>query len=313
MILPLVSVLVPVYGVEEYIERCARSLMEQTYEHCEFVFVDDCSPDNSVEILQSIIDKYPKHKNQVKIIHHKNNKGLGGARLTGIRNSAGNFITFVDSDDWVESDYVERLVSVAIAYDADYVTSLESECQGDVYQITQIQLIRRLLMRRESPHIWGNLVRRNIMERYDIMPIEGIDMAEDFHFTTRYLSECHRVFSIGRQIYHYMPDNPESYTKRYTEKSVESILRSVDTVYQYLLKKDTNNRNILNIMALEFYKGMRMKGSKVATPDLLVLFSDYVHRLQLNLVERAYLKALDSWPLSVVKVFSTYYYNKYCK
>jgi glycosyltransferase involved in cell wall biosynthesis len=87
-----VSILVPVYGVENYIERCARSLFEQTYENIEFVFVDDCSPDNSIQELEKIIKNYPNRKGQIKIIHHEKNIGLSGARHTAINNATGDFV-----------------------------------------------------------------------------------------------------------------------------------------------------------------------------------------------------------------------------
>ena len=96
-----VSILVPVYGVEKYIERCARSLFEQTYEDLEYIFVDDCSPDNSIEILKNTLENYPKRKEQVKIIHHDKNQGLSGARNTALSHATGDYVIFVDSDDEV--------------------------------------------------------------------------------------------------------------------------------------------------------------------------------------------------------------------
>ena len=80
-----VTVAVPIYGVEKYIERCAVSLFEQTYSNIEYIFVNDCTCDNSMGILKSILDKYPERKKQVKIIVHEQNKGLGAARNTAIK------------------------------------------------------------------------------------------------------------------------------------------------------------------------------------------------------------------------------------
>ena len=74
-----VSILVPVYGVEKYIERCVRSLFEQTYENIEYVFVDDCTKDKSIEILNSVLAEYPNRKKQAKILHHDKNRGLSHA------------------------------------------------------------------------------------------------------------------------------------------------------------------------------------------------------------------------------------------
>ena len=76
----LVSVLVPIYGVEEYIEKCTRSLFEQTYDNIEYVFVDDCTTDNSIIVLRNVLENYPKRKGHVKIVKHAQNKGLSGAK-----------------------------------------------------------------------------------------------------------------------------------------------------------------------------------------------------------------------------------------
>ena len=77
---PLISILIPVYNVEKFIERCARSVFEQTYENLEYVFVDDCSPDKSIQILERVLAEYPKREKQTKIIHHDKNRGVAAAR-----------------------------------------------------------------------------------------------------------------------------------------------------------------------------------------------------------------------------------------
>ena len=107
---PLVSILVPVYKVEKYIERCARSLFEQSYENLEYVFVDDCSPDDSVQILERIIKNYPLRAERVHIIRHEKNKCLLEARKTAIKYSNGEFLSHVDSDDWLEPNAIEMLM-----------------------------------------------------------------------------------------------------------------------------------------------------------------------------------------------------------
>ena len=88
-----VSVLVPVYGVEKYIEECARSLFEQTYGNIEYVFVDDCSKDGSIAILERVAEEYPQRKSQTRIIRHDHNRGLGGARLTALQKATGEYVT----------------------------------------------------------------------------------------------------------------------------------------------------------------------------------------------------------------------------
>ena len=106
----MVSICIPIYGVEKYIERCAISLFEQTYQNIEYIFVDDCTPDKSVEILKSVIERYPNRKPYVRIIKHKKNRGLGSARNTAVDAAKGEFLMHVDSDDWIDNDCVRLCV-----------------------------------------------------------------------------------------------------------------------------------------------------------------------------------------------------------
>ena len=100
--MPKVSVIVPIYEVEKYIERCVRSLFEQTLDDIEYIFVDDCTKDNSITVLERVIKDYPNRKSQITILHHETNKGLPQARKTGLLSARGDYIAHCDSDDWVD-------------------------------------------------------------------------------------------------------------------------------------------------------------------------------------------------------------------
>ena len=117
-----VSILVPIFGVEKYIERCARSLFEQTYSNLEYIFVNDCTPDKSVEVLENVMVNYPERIENVKILTHEKNRGVAAVRNTALDNACGDFVSLVDSDDWLELDAVELLVSKQLKTDADIVT-----------------------------------------------------------------------------------------------------------------------------------------------------------------------------------------------
>jgi glycosyltransferase involved in cell wall biosynthesis len=115
-----VSVCIPVYGVEKYIERCARSLFEQTMRNgVEFVFVNDCTPDKSIEILEHVLAKYPHRKEQTKIINLPENGGVGRARRIAIENCTGEYIIHCDPDDWIEPDMYEKMYCAAMKTGAD--------------------------------------------------------------------------------------------------------------------------------------------------------------------------------------------------
>ena len=108
-----VSVIVPVYNVEKYLNRCVESLLNQTYKNIEIILVNDASPDNSIAIMKEYEKKYP---DIIKCIYLTKNVRQGGARNRGLKIAKGKFICFVDSDDWVDSDYIPiNLLSITYA------------------------------------------------------------------------------------------------------------------------------------------------------------------------------------------------------
>lgn len=119
--MPKVSIIIPVYGVEKYIERCARSLFEQTLDDIEYLFIDDCTPDKSVEILKRVLEEYPHRKSQVVIHRMEQNSGQAKVREWGMRNARGEYVIHCDSDDWLDVHMYEEMYNKAIEEDADVV------------------------------------------------------------------------------------------------------------------------------------------------------------------------------------------------
>ena len=113
-----ISVILPVYNVEKYIEKCIQSLLDQTLKDVEFIFVDDCSPDNSVEIIKRYNDP------RIKLIRHNVNKYTAEARNTGVKAATGEYIAFLDPDDYIENNFLERLYDLAKKNNADIAKGL---------------------------------------------------------------------------------------------------------------------------------------------------------------------------------------------
>lgn len=134
---PKVSVIIPVYNVEKYIERCARSLFEQTLIDLEYIFIDDFSFDNSIAIMQSVLSEYPERSNQVKILSHEENKGVSRSRQEGVNIAEGEYIIHCDPDDWVEDNMYQALYEHAIYTNADLVIC-------DFYYVSQKSVIRSI-------------------------------------------------------------------------------------------------------------------------------------------------------------------------
>lgn len=116
-----ISIIVPIFKVRNFIERCLCSLFGQTLKELEYIFIDDASPDDSIEILEDVIARYPHRKDQVRIVRHAENKGLPAARNTGLALATGEYVFHCDSDDFVEEDMLEEMYKVAKENDADMV------------------------------------------------------------------------------------------------------------------------------------------------------------------------------------------------
>ena len=118
-----ISIIIAVYNCEKYIEACVRSLFEQTLYDIEYVFVNDDTPDNSVTILENVIENYPTRKPFIKIINLERNGGVSNARRIGIENATGEYVIHADSDDWVDKDMYERLYLKAKETDVQLVST----------------------------------------------------------------------------------------------------------------------------------------------------------------------------------------------
>jgi len=218
---PLISILVPVYGVEKYIERCARSLFEQTYSNLEFVFVDDASPDRSVEILQRVIKEYPKWDKHISIIRHNANHGIAATRNTLLDNCKGKFLLFVDSDDWIEPNAVELFVKKQKETDADVVTgSFISHTTKDGLDKTwkwiapekdRLEILKDMLKVGSVVATWNRLIRSSLYRDNNIRWVEGIDAGEDKIITPRLIYCSRKVAACDSFTYHYNRNNLNSY------------------------------------------------------------------------------------------------------
>ena len=120
--MPAVSVIISVYNVEPYMARCARSLFGQTLRDMEFIFIDDCSPDHSIDVMQEVLKEYPERKEQVRVYRMPQNSGQALVRMKGLELSTGDYLAHCDADDWVEADAYEKAYGKALLGGFDIVT-----------------------------------------------------------------------------------------------------------------------------------------------------------------------------------------------
>ncbi|MFD2554225.1 glycosyltransferase family 2 protein [Sphingobacterium tabacisoli] len=243
---PMVSILVPIYGVEKFIERCAISLFEQTFEDIEFVFVNDCTKDFSVEILKSVLEKYPKRQSQVRIINHDINKGLAAARNTAVSNATGDYILHVDSDDYLELNAVELLYEKAIKENADIVVCdfhliWEKTSQPLLINIgeNKIDLIRSILSAEIMMGIVNKLVRKTMYLDNNIEAEEGVDLGEDYMVIPKLFYYANNIAKVNSPLYYYSQTNPNSYTtKKISMKSINSIVFALNDLTTFFEGKE---------------------------------------------------------------------------
>ena len=231
---PAVSVCIPVYGVEQYIERCVRSLFAQTMkDKLEFVFVDDCTPDKSIEILKSVLKEYPYRENQVKIIRHEKNGGLVAARKTGLSHASGEYIIHCDSDDWVEPDMYETMYKVAVESGADMVYCAYSPDDGNGHvkhcPVRKYNSVKELLQDATLlVALPTKLFRREIALSKDIYVPDKLCYGEDLLRVTQTILKCGTIFCCERSFYHYFRGNKNAYTSSFKREFLEQWIESID-------------------------------------------------------------------------------------
>lgn len=234
-----VSVLVPVYGVEKYIERCARSLFEQTLDDIEFIFVDDCTPDRSIEILESVIEKYrlrfAEKKYDVKIVRMLTNSGQAAVRQHGIQLATGDYITFCDSDDIMPEDAVESLYNLAVESDADIVSgdmewlyddgTTKRSYIGLPYGSDRESVYRALLYKEYTHTLCSKLFRRSLLQEHEYITLLHATNGEDGMLFYQVLQYANKVIHNNSVVYSYYQNSQSSTHVRLKEHALYSIIQ----------------------------------------------------------------------------------------
>lgn len=204
---PLISVIIPIYNVENYLVRCLESVIFQTYTNLEIILVNDGTPDGSVAIAEA----YQEKDKRIKLIHQEN-AGLSEARNTGIAAATGDYIAFLDSDDWLELDAYEYLLKLLVAHDADIsiggirrtervVSEMSSENQVEL--LTQKEYAKRYFKIGSQEihyYVWNKLYRRDVV--IEVKQPKGL-YAEDVSSTFMYILNASKVVISDKVIYNY--------------------------------------------------------------------------------------------------------------
>lgn len=213
-----ISVIIPIYKAEDYIERCARSLMEQTMkEGIEFLFINDCTPDNSMAILRNVIVDYPERRHQVRVIENRINLGVSATRKIGVKEAKGEYIGWCDADDWCEVNMYEKMFTSTNNQTKDIVVcdywvekGQNSECIKWVNCSTPQDCIINMWKGYYLPgSFWQQICRKSILQK-SIEMIKEVNYSEDVYATILSCYYAHTISYVNVALYHYNQNNLSS-------------------------------------------------------------------------------------------------------
>lgn len=222
---PIISVIVPVYNTKEYLRRCLDSVLAQTYKDFECILVDDGSTDASGKIC----DEYAAKDNRFKPFH-KDNEGISATREFGIQHASGQYIQFVDSDDWIEPDMLEKMYVMAINENADIVGCnfiedfLNKKVKHCTYYKDKESFLRDVIASKWGV-LWKIMFKRSLLLDYNIHFPKGIDGGEDYFVVSYLLLSCNQAVCVDDYLYHYFRANPSSFI---TTPSIKKAMYQVD-------------------------------------------------------------------------------------
>ncbi|MEE1239491.1 MAG: glycosyltransferase [Acutalibacteraceae bacterium] len=304
---PLISVIVPVYKVEQYLERCIRSIISQTYQNLEIILVDDGSPDKCGEICEA----FAQNDSRIRV-YHKENGGLSYARNFGAERACGEYITFIDSDDYIAPNYIEYLLTLLKKYNADISACCMTETYEDTADYRRNDEIpnERILVGKEAcRELFGNLYsvlvtacgklyKSNIVKKYPF-PVGKIH--EDEATTCKYYYEADRV-AVGNKCLYAYYQNPESimhtkgntlspdilwsfehraeFFEEHNERKLANI--SWNFILNYFVHDSINNQGRSDNIVKTFAKGKRV-GLKTRLEVILYSISPLFYRKLLDI------------------------------
>ena len=247
---PLVSVILPIYNVEKYLDRCITSVVNQTYKNLEIILIDDGAKDSSPQICEKW-----RQKDERVIVVHKENAGLGMARNTGLNTAHGKYVAFADSDDFLEEKAIEKLLDSIgdadtilcghyIYHGEDHIESRPIRYSGIVFEGNDIKekiLVEMMGALPSDPvdtmlpvSVWHGLYSMEIINKYNIrFPSEREFISEDMIFDIDYFSHSQKVTFIHDCLYYYRKNNEESLTSVYNENRFNKEI----ILYKEILRK----------------------------------------------------------------------------
>lgn len=250
-----VSIIVPIYGIENFIGKCATSLFEQTYKDIEFIFVNDNTQDNSIKILNGIIDNLSDEiKRRISIINKVKNEGLPQARKTGIENCTGDYILHCDGDDWIEPDCVNKLVKKIEATKADiiyfnYIKEFANDSikSNETEFSTVEEYFSNVISFKETSggYCWNKIIKKDLYKNIEY-PV--YNMHEDVALTSQLIIKAKSIAFEPSHLYHYVRYNANSITKGIPKKNINNS----SLLNKFIICKLLFNQNLTDKFKKEY-------------------------------------------------------------
>ncbi len=243
---PLVSVIVPFYKVELFVERCARSLLEQTLQQVEYLFVDDASPDESRTIIERVAAEYGRN---VRILTHPQNLGLPAARNTGLAAARGEFIYHCDSDDYLEPTMLNDMYQTAKRESADFIYcdyyldfgSSRRVMRNPTYNNPEQMVNEGFLAGLMKYNVWNKLVARNLYLESGLLFPTGHGMGEDMTIIPL-ATYANRTAHVAKPLYHYVKLNSYAFSNTFSQRHLDDIRFNANQTLEFLNKWNSSDK-----------------------------------------------------------------------
>ena len=236
---PLVSIIIPVYDIEPFFPKFLKHAFGQTYKNIEYIFIDDCTPDNSMAILEETMKQYPELQDRITILHQEKNSGCCASRRFALQYAKGDYILPMDADDWCKKTMVEKMVKAAVKNDADIVVCNYYRGydhwnipDGEKSYKDRSRLLWELFREKNlHGYLWNKMIRRSLWVHPEVK-WPAHDMQEDLILSAQFLFLASKVCFIRNRLYYYRRNNSRSITRLY--RGLESILiNRMNLYYQW--------------------------------------------------------------------------------
>lgn len=247
----LISIIAPIYNVERYLAQCLDSIINQTYKNIEIILVNDGSTDNSGSIADSLAQKDDRIH-----VFHKKNKGVSAARNYALEKATGEYVIFVDSDDYISPDFVEYMVKISEVTNAEFCLStkvftdknMTQTLEDKIETYTPEQATCALLYPGIEIGCWNKMFKRSFLEKNNIKFPTSFFMGEGLNFITTAAQLANNIGVGNRKVYYYRTNNAQSATTKFNISKLVNAFEAIDNIW-----KNLRIRTPKVIMALDFH------------------------------------------------------------